>query len=171
MVNRIKNVFEEMRLLREQKQEFGEIDIKPHALEPFAREITRSMLKDAGMDIDNPDHVQAFLFMIVGHLYHDMKPGAMASFPVDGDELVVMAHGIVKSRLKPPNWSDIARRLQKDERLSGLTVDAIRVHLTRTMSKMLENRPVSSSDAEASAVDQALNALQALKADRKSVPH
>jgi hypothetical protein len=162
MVNRVKNIFEEMRLLREQKQEFGEIDIKPHALDPLARDATRSMLKDAGMDIDNPDHVQAFLFMIVGHLYHDMKPGAMASFPVDKDELVLMAHGIVKSRLKPPNWSDIARRLQKDERLTG--------HLTRTMSKMLENRPVSPSDAEASGIDQALNALQALKADRKSIP-
>lgn len=168
MVDRLKKFLSEMRLLREQKQEFGEVDILPIALSPIARAVTRSLLNDAGMEIDNPDHVQAFLFMLACHVHHDMKPGATPSFPIDGNELVLMAHSAIKNRNKPPNWSDIARKLQKDDRLSGVKMHAIRVHLGRTIDKLLENRSANSSGVETSAVDQALDALRSVRGARGS---
>jgi hypothetical protein len=165
--NRASNLREDMKRLRGLRDEIGPFRIKGLS-NAQAKKIARSLLRDSGLDIDDPKDVITYLAMVAIHLHYDEKRGAEPNFPIDDFSLLKQAHSILNGSLLRQKSGILKRLHANNASLRDTKPDALRTQFNRALSRAIngdvEVKP--SEMQELATITLALSKLNKPKAKR-----
>lgn len=158
--DRAKDLLAEMEKLRMQKEAEGSIDFSLIPDMELARRLARSLLGDAGLDIDDPDDVTVFLYMVALHLHGTFPTGSKSELPYDKFTLLEKAYDIYQIGIHT-NKSPIAAELLNDRRLAQFNLNHVRMALTRALEDVFKEK-LKLMPAQKDKLEQMMPALRAM---------
>jgi len=136
--NIAKDLLREFSLMKAQKDKYGAVNLENLDAIPLEmREaIASSLLNDAGLDIENPEHIVAFLCIVAFHLHGEFKRGARKSFPLNDFDLLHTVHNVAaNNELLKATVLELVR--ESDSRLHGIEPAALKQQFDRILTKAI----------------------------------
>ena len=118
------------------------------------------------MNLDDPDDVIRFLWLVSNHLFSNFKPGKRSEFPLDDFSLLKEANRHFKGRIKRMSQVLIkiqqTTQIQKEKDVVTFTVGAIRGRLDGALDRALSGKLRVTPDQKPE-LDQMMPRLKRLK--------